>query len=107
LEAYGRLGRSQTEFSESFHQRGIVRMQRATVYEPVKGFSVWSANNDFEQMAKHIHDQRPGHTRLTKRSMAPSDILLCERDTPAFGEFKDLWQRFERYLANEGFGRFT
>jgi hypothetical protein len=39
--------------------------------------------------------------------MDPSDILLCERDTPAFGEFKDLWQRFERYLANEGFGSFA
>lgn len=107
LEAYGRLGRSQTEFSESFHRRGIVRMRGATVYEPVKGSSVWSAHNDFEEMIERIHDQREGHARHTKRSMDPSDILLCERDTPAFGEFKDLWQRFERYLANEGFGSFA
>jgi hypothetical protein len=82
-------------------------MRGAAVYEPVKGSSVWSAHNDFEEMIERIHDQRVGHARHTKRSMDPSDILLCEHDTPAFGEFKDLWQRVERYLANEGFGSFA
>jgi hypothetical protein len=68
---------------------------------------VWHAFNDFEGGAKSIHDSRGGQAAYARRSLTPSDILLCERDAPAFGEFKDLWQRVERYLANEGFGSFT
>jgi hypothetical protein len=107
LEAYGSLGRSHTRFDEDFERRGVVRMRSANVYDRTSGQNVWHAFNDFEGGAKSIHDSRGGQAAYARRSLTPSDILLCERDAPAFGEFKDLWQRVERYLANEGFGSFA
>ena len=39
--------------------------------------------------------------------MTESEVELCTRSLPGFGEFEDLLERANVYLSLAGYGRFT
>jgi hypothetical protein len=107
LEVYGLLGRLQTTFDEPIEQPGTVEMRSVGVFDRTAGDKVWYAYNNFKKGEKSIYDDRDTEEGRVCRPLGDSDVALCKFDAPPFGEFTDMWRRVERYLENEGFGKFT
>jgi hypothetical protein len=108
LWVHGIANRLFARFSESWREPRQLFMGSVDI-RTLEWTTAWHCFNDVEEKEITIYDppsQRGERDRI-KRSMTESEVELCTRLLPAFGEFEDLLERANVYLSLAGYGRFT
>jgi hypothetical protein len=108
LWVHGTTNRLFAEFSESWLEAGQFALRSVDV-RTLGWTTTWHCHNDVRARQITIHDPPSdrGERGPIHRHMSDSDVALCVRELPAFGEFEDLLERANVYLSLVGYGRVT
>ncbi|MDQ2079378.1 hypothetical protein RA307_04220 [Xanthobacteraceae bacterium Astr-EGSB] len=108
LWVHGTANRLFARFSESWREPRQLFMGSVDI-RTLEWTTAWHCFNDVEEKEITIYDppSQRGERERIKRSMTESEVELCTRLLPAFGEFEDLLERANVYLSLAGYGRFT
>jgi hypothetical protein len=106
LTVYGMMGCLQVSFTRDLDRLDHLTMWSISNLRASDDNNVWLAYNDLKAREKSVYDHRRGNIGRIRRELTDDDVALCELEAPPFGDFADMWRRVEKYLENEGFGRF-